>query len=153
MTLRLSDDATRLSTGGFPWVSGLAMMGRMSRRDTRSDDAHDVLAADEFAMPASDPELHARAEPAHDVLAADEYGMPGADPDLHHRHVALPPDPAGLAEPHDVLAAEAYAMPAPRSGEPGMRLAQRPDAGSRIVLEAGVLLVALLLVRRLLRRD
>jgi hypothetical protein len=118
----------------------------------RAERPHDVLAADEFAMPGFDPELHARAEPAHDVLAADEYGMPAADPDLHHRHVALPPDPSGFAEPHDVLAAEAYAMPAPRRREPGAGLVERRGGGSRLAVEAGLLLVALLLVRRLLRR-
>ncbi|HSO97503.1 MAG TPA: hypothetical protein VLP43_00995, partial [Solirubrobacteraceae bacterium] len=118
----------------------------MTRRPPRADEAHDVLAADEFAMPASDPELHARAEPAHDVLAADEYGMPAADPDLHHRHVALPPDPTGLTEAHDVLAAEAYAMPAPRRSEPGAGLVERRGGPSRIAVELGFLLVALLLV-------
>jgi hypothetical protein len=62
-------------------------------------------------MPAPDPGL----EPPHDVLAAEEFGMPARDPALHHGPVALPSDPTGIAEPHDVLAAEEFAMPAPRS--------------------------------------
>jgi len=51
-------------------------------------------------------------EPAHDVLAADEFAMPAADPRLRHGPVVLPDDPSGIAEPHDVLAAEEFAMPA-----------------------------------------
>ncbi len=54
---------------------------------------------------------------AHDVLAAEEFGVPAPDPDLHHHGpVALPEDPTGIAEPHDVLAAEEFALPAPRYG-------------------------------------
>ena len=49
---------------------------------------------------------------AHDVLAAEEFGMPAPDPALHHGPVTLPGDPTGIAEPHDVLAAEEFAMPA-----------------------------------------
>lgn len=51
-------------------------------------------------------------EPAHDVLAADEFAMPAADPRLRHGPVILPADPSGIAEPHDILAAEEFAMPA-----------------------------------------
>ena len=76
------------------------------------DPAHDVLAAEEFGMPAPDPALHR--EPAHDVLAAEEFGMPSRDPVLHHGPVTLPSDPSGISEPHDVMAAEEFAMPAPR---------------------------------------
>jgi hypothetical protein len=43
----------------------------------------------------------------HDVLAADEFAMPArGDYGLH-----LPRDPYGIEEPHDVLAAEEFAMP------------------------------------------
>ena len=47
--------------------------------ERRDDEAHDVLAADEFAMPTSDERL---ADPSgihepHDVLAAEEFAMPG----------------------------------------------------------------------------
>lgn len=52
-------------------------------------------------------------EPPHDVLAAEEFAMPAPDPDLHHHdRVVLPEDPTGIAEPHDVLAAEEFPIPA-----------------------------------------
>jgi hypothetical protein len=51
-------------------------------------------------------------DPAHDVLAADEFAMPSADPSLRRRPFVLPEDPSGIAEPHDILAAEEFAMPA-----------------------------------------
>src|SRR6202040_2171431 len=73
--------------------------------------AHDVLAAEAFAMPAPDPTL-LDAE-AHDVLAAEEFAMPAPDPTLHHPPVVLPGDLTGAAEARDVLAAEEFAMPAP----------------------------------------
>jgi hypothetical protein len=52
------------------------MMGSMTDRDSdrRDEPAHDVLAADEFAVPAPDPALHV--EPAHDVLAAEAFPVP-----------------------------------------------------------------------------
>ena len=84
------------------------------RRSHADDDAHDVLAAEEFGMPAPDPALHR--DDAHDVLAAEEFGMPAPDPALHHGPVTLPGDPTGIAEPHDVLAAEEFAMPAGHGG-------------------------------------
>ena len=60
----------------------------------------------------------------HDVLAAEEFAMPAPDPELHHREpVELPPDPTGIPEPHDVLAAEEFPIPAvthkPRRGVSG----------------------------------
>jgi hypothetical protein len=87
----------------------------MTRTESHDEDhAHDVLAAEEFGMPAPDPALHR--DPAHDVLAAEEFGMPDRDPALHHHGpVTLPSDPTGIAEPHDVLAAEEFAMPTPRA--------------------------------------
>jgi hypothetical protein len=51
-------------------------------------------------------------EPAHDVLAAEAFAVPAADPDLSHRPVVLPEDPSGIDAPHDILAAEEFAMPA-----------------------------------------
>ena len=74
--------------------------------------AHDVLAAEEFGVPAPDSDLHDAAQPAHDVLAAEEFGMGSADPSLQHGPLRLPDDPSGIAEPHDVLAAEEFAVPA-----------------------------------------
>ena len=107
---------------------------------TRGDDAHDVLAAEEFGVPAPDPTLH-REEP-HDVLAAEEFALPTRD----DRH---PPDPTGLHEPHDVLAAEEHAMPAPATAPPP---AAGP-AGSELprlalVALAGAVAAVILLRRR-----
>jgi hypothetical protein len=53
------------------------------------DAAHDVLAAEEFGMPAPDPALHH--EPAHDVLAAEEFAMPAP------RSPGSPAGAAGIA--------------------------------------------------------
>lgn len=51
-------------------------------------------------------------EPAHDVLAAEMYAMPAPDPTIHHGPVVLPGDLTGEQEPRDVLAAEEFALPA-----------------------------------------
>jgi hypothetical protein len=92
-------------------------------------------------------------EPAHDVLAAEEFAMPAPDPSLHHGPVMLPEDPAGIAEPHDVLAAEEFAMPAPRYGGREVRVGRgrRPSHRTLALAGAGALLLALFL-GRLLRR-
>ncbi len=58
-----------------------------------------------------------RQDAARDVLAAEEFGVPAPDPALmHHGPITLPADPTGIAGPHDVLAAEEFALPAPRYG-------------------------------------
>jgi hypothetical protein len=105
-------------------------------RSQNEDRAHDVLAAEEFGLPAPDPALHR--EPARDVLAAEEFGMPAGDPALHHGPVTLPSDPTGIAEPHDVLAAEEFAMPAGR-GDPNASGAQpRLDPRRRLLAAAAL---------------
>jgi hypothetical protein len=115
-------------------------------RRHEKDPAHDVLAAEEFGMPAPDPGLHA--DPAHDVLAAEEFGMPARDPALHYGPVTLPTDPTGIAEPHDVLAAEEFAVPAGRGDTdvwgPQPRLSSRPT----LVAAAALALLATFLLRR-----
>ena len=124
-------------------------------RDRRDDDgAHDVLAAEEFVMPAPDPGLHA--EGPHDVLAAEEFEVGSADPALHHRPDAVPGDPSGIREPHDVLAAEEFAVPAGRGGpgEAGQWTAvamrgPRAGGGARAAaVMAFAALVAMLMRRR-----
>jgi hypothetical protein len=46
-------------------------------------------------------------EEPHDILAAEEFAMPArGDHGLH-----LPRDPHGIEEPYDVLAADEFAMP------------------------------------------
>jgi hypothetical protein len=55
----------------------------------------------------------------HDILAAEEFAVPAPDPELHHHEpVVLPPDPTGIPAPHDILAAEEFPIPAvpPRPG-------------------------------------
>jgi hypothetical protein len=116
------------------------------RRRSSGDDAHDVLAAEEFGVPAPDPTLHH--DPAHDVLAAEEFGMPATDPSLHRRPVSLPGDPTGIAEPHDVLAAEEFAMPAP---PPGARCEQRRGSARPWLLATALVVLAALLLRKRFR--
>ena len=89
-------------------------------------------------------------EPAHDVLAADEFAMPAPDPELRHPVVVLPGDPSGIAEPHDILAAEEFAMPAlagVASRASGVRAAELPR-WSRLGAAAAVLALARLSRRR-----
>ena len=122
----------------------------MANPTRREDPAHDILAAEEFVVPAPDPRLHR--EHAHDVLAAEEFVVPARDPSLHHGPVTLPDDPAGIAEPHDVLAAEEFAMPAPRGVGSGLRRGSgRSGPSGRVRLALGATL-ALVAVRRLSRR-
>jgi hypothetical protein len=111
--------------------------------------AHDVLAAEEFVVPAPDSRLH---HPhAHDVLAAEEFVVPARDPGLHHGPVLLPDDPTGIAEAHDVLAAEEFALPAPPPGaaEAHSRAHGSLRRGTTVLTSAGL---ALLITRRLRRR-
>jgi hypothetical protein len=91
-------------------------------------------------------------DPAHDVLAAEAFAMPGVDPALHHGPIRLPDDPTGISEPHDVLAAEEFPMPAVPS-RAALRLVQRAGSSRRAVIGATLAaLIALVLLSRLLRR-
>jgi hypothetical protein len=100
----------------------------MAKRD-RDEEAHDILAADEFPPPATadadTPLARARRLPPdltgdpghpHDILAADEFPPPAmadADTPFARAH-RLPPDLTGdPLHAHDILAAEAFAMPSP----------------------------------------
>ncbi len=86
-------------------------------------------------------------EPAHDILAAEAFAVPGPDPALRHGPVVLPEDPSGIAEPHDILAAEEFAMPAPCS--PGAASAlKRKASAPRVALGAGAAVLVLLGLRR-----
>jgi hypothetical protein len=121
-----------------------------SRRSPGEGPAHDVLAAEAFAMPAADPRLHKEA--AHDVLAAEAFAMPAADPALRHGPVVLPDDPTGIAEAHDVLAAEEFAMPAGSPvGADGV-LAPRRGSSRRLTRAAAAGMAGYLVLRRLRRR-
>jgi hypothetical protein len=96
-------------------------------------------------------EIDTPGEPAHDVLAAEEFAMPARDPELQRRPVLLPDDPMGTPEPHDILAAEEFAMPAPGYGSGRSLAATRLRAtgsGGLLLVVAGVLLLLWRLVRR-----
>ena len=88
--------------------------------DARSQEGSDLLARDrvlcDHPARARDPQQRPQEEPAHDILAAEAFAMPAADPSSPPP-VALPDDPAGILEPHDILAAEEFAMPAPPMAE------------------------------------
>ena len=59
------------------------------------------------------PEPNASDEP-HEVLAAEQFAMPAPQAVWHpEAPPELPPEPNASDEPHDVLAAEQFAMPAP----------------------------------------
>jgi hypothetical protein len=90
-------------------------------------------------------------EAAHDVLAAEAFAVPAPDPDLHHEHVVLPDDPSGIEAPHDILAAEEFAMPAAPARSPVAGGASAARA-RRTVMGAAAGLLALLGARRHARR-
>jgi hypothetical protein len=102
--------------------------------------------------PASEPATSETSdEAAHDVLAAEAFAMPAPDPSLHHGPVVLPEDPTGIAEPHDVLAAEEFPMPDAR-GQGSSRALVRPEKTSHrigIAVATGLLLA---LARQLIAR-
>ncbi|HKG38625.1 MAG TPA: hypothetical protein VKB25_06515 [Conexibacter sp.] len=66
----------------------------------------------EHSTGAIPPEPNASDEP-HDVLAAEQFAIPGPEAAWHAGPPELPPEPNPSDEPHDVLAAEEFAMPAP----------------------------------------
>jgi hypothetical protein len=93
---------------------------------------------------------------AHDVLAAEAFAVPAADPSLRQQPITLPDDPSGIAEPHDVLAAEEFAMPATQlrrspAGKAG-RIAAKAPLPVRIVALAAVAMGVLRAFRRRRRR-
>jgi hypothetical protein len=91
-------------------------------------------------------------EEAHDVLAAEAFAVPTADPSLRHEPIRLPDDPSGIAEPHDVLAAEEFAMPATHkpapSASPAARIAAKAGWPVRIAFLVGLALGVLRALRR-----
>jgi hypothetical protein len=84
---------------------------------------------------------------AHDVLAAEAFALSVADPTIHPQSVLLPDDPTGIEEPHDVLAAEKFAMPALRPQAGISRGAGALTSRLRLTV-AGLVLAALVLRRR-----
>lgn len=107
------------------------------------ENPHDILAAEEFALPAPDPRLYRDA--ARDVLAAEEFAVPAPDPRLHSHSLPLtlppdPQDPAGVEPAHDILAAEEFAMPAPAVGDPDVE--SRRTGVPRPTMAAAILALA-----------
>jgi hypothetical protein len=99
------------------------------------------------------PKKSELAEEPTDVLAAEEFGVPAPDPALRPEQLDLPTDLVG-DEPRDVLAAEEFAMPAPDEAHvpPGETPKDRPPVARLIAINLPPLLVALWLQRRLRRR-
>jgi hypothetical protein len=89
-------------------------------------------------------------ERAHDVLAAEEFPMPAPDPVLHHGPVVLPDDPTGIEQPHDVLAAEEFPMPAARLD--GLAVSRRTGVSRHLAVKAAAGTLLVLLALRMLRR-
>jgi hypothetical protein len=83
---------------------------------------------------------------AHDVLAAEAFAVPARDPSLTHDPVVLPDDPTGISEPHDILAAEEFAMPAGRPVSEGGAFAR--SARRKGPLVAAIALAVVIAVRR-----
>ena len=95
-----------------------------------------------------EPIQRADEEPAHDVLAAEAFAVPTADPALRSRgSVVVPEDPSGIAEPHDILAAEEFAMPAAQPA-PGGGAGEAQKRG----LAAAAALAGILALLRFRRR-
>jgi hypothetical protein len=86
---------------------------------------------------------------AHDVLAAEAFAVPARDPSLKHDPVVLPDDPTGIAEPHDILAAEEFAMPAAGGGGSSSSLARHASRKGPFV--AAIVLAVVIGLRRLRR--
>ena len=89
--------------------------------------------------------------PVTDVLAAEEFGVPAPDPALRPETLELPSDLVG-AEPRDVLAAEEFAMPAPDEAHAPPRTSRRPRLAWLLAINLAPLLGGLWLRRWLRRR-
>lgn len=95
---------------------------------------------------------HRTDEQPTDVLAAEEFVVPAPDPALHPEKLQLPADLVG-AEPRDVLVAEEFAMPAPDEARVKRRLPEKPDTPKLVAIVSAPLLGGLWLWRRLRRRS
>lgn len=94
-----------------------------------------------------EPEQVSEKDEPHDVLAAEEFGVPAPDPILADEPpVPVPEDPGdpeGHEPPHDVLAGEEFPIPGgaagPGGAEPGSEGASGGSVGPRLKAGAGVL--------------
>jgi hypothetical protein len=90
-------------------------------------------------------------EPVKDVLAAEEFGVPAPDPAFTPEELHLPRDLVG-DQPRDVLAAEEFAMPAPDEARVPPGAGRHPPFGRLVAINLAPLLGAAWLLRRLRRR-
>lgn len=92
-------------------------------------------------------------EQATDVLAAEEFAVPAPDPALTPEQLDLPSDLVG-EEPRDVLAAEEFAMPAPDEARvtPDASVHRRPSIATLIAIKVAVVAAGLVVWRALRRR-
>lgn len=87
-----------------------------------------------------------------DVLAAEEFVVPAPDPALQPEVLHLPADLVG-AEPRDVLVAEEFAMPAPEEARvKRSRLAEHAPRPKLVVIVTAPVVGGLWLWRRVRRR-
>jgi hypothetical protein len=89
--------------------------------------------------------------PVTDVLAAEEFGVPAPDPALTPEELDLPKDLVG-DQPRDVLAAEEFAMPAPDEARVPPGPGRRPPFARLVAINLPPLVGAAWLYRRLRRR-
>ncbi len=94
----------------------------------------------------ADSDTPSAEEPAHDVLAAEEFGMPAPDPPH-----PVPDDPSGIPEPHDVLAADEYPLGGGEPAGAGSLVRHPDGGIRRGVLVAALAFATLLALRRLKR--
>jgi hypothetical protein len=87
-----------------------------------------------------------------DILAAEEFVVPAPDPALQPEKLQLPSDLVGK-EPRDVLAAEEFAMPAPDEARVKRRLPEKPATPKLMAIMTAPALAGLWLWRRLRRRE
>ncbi len=94
----------------------------------------------------------------HDVLAAEEFVVPAPDPLLQHEPLNVPDDPddpEGESPPHDVLAGEEFPIPAApgRTGEgEGDEPVSAGGSGGRSKAKAGVIGAVLVGIAAMVRR-
>jgi hypothetical protein len=87
-------------------------------------------------------------EPAHDILAAEAFAVPAPDPRLERGRVEVPEDPSGISEPHDILAADEFPMPAAQRQPATGTLARATASPWRAGLGAAGALLALVGLKR-----
>jgi hypothetical protein len=97
--------------------------------------------------------VRARTEPVpSDVLAAEEFVVPAPDPGLRPERLELPTDLVG-GEARDVLAAEEFAMPAPDEARVrSARTTEGPLMRARLPLLMAALVACCWMARQRRRR-